>query len=232
MNQDCPAPGRVVFCEDAIAWLENSAVLSNCSLVTSLPDISEFPKFSVDQWKDWFSKTAALVISKTPDDGVTIFYQTDIKLGGVWIDKGYLCQKAAEDQGTQLVWHKIICRSEPGQATFGRTGYTHLLCFSKTIREQPKASTADVVPDLGEKTWEKGMGLKACWIIGNFIKDQTRSTTIVNPFCGQGSMLAVANTLNLLAIGIERSPKRAEIARELRVETGGKRWANGSTSFD
>jgi hypothetical protein len=50
---------------------------------------------------------------------------------GVWIDKAYLVQKAAEQTGHALLWHKLVCRVPPGVATFGKPSYHHMLCFSK-----------------------------------------------------------------------------------------------------
>ncbi len=212
-------PSRVVHCDDAILWLLKSDVLEGCSLVASMPDISEFPSFTLSEWKEWFTNTAALVLSKTPDMGVTIFYQSDIKVDGVWVDKGYLCQKAAESLGHSLLWHKIVCRVQPGISTFGRPAYTHILCFSKGLRLRDLGkSTPDVIPEIGDKTWERGMGLEACLMIGKFIAEQTSTKTLVHPFCGQGSMIAMANSFGLDAIGIERSPKRAEMARVLSVQ--------------
>lgn len=209
---------RSVFSEDAIAWLEAKDVQQGCSLVTSMPDISEFPGYSLNDWKSWFIQTATLVLSRCPDDGVTIFYQSDIKHEGVWVDKGYLCQKAAEALGHELLWHKVICRSPAGIATFGRPAYSHMLCFSKKLKVDIAKSTPDVIPDLGDKTWQRGMGLEACIMAAKFIAEQTPTTTVINPFCGEGSMLAAANAFNLNAIGIERSPKRAEKARSLKLD--------------
>ena len=215
---------RSVFCEDAISWLESKDVLQGCSLVTSMPDISEFPGHTLPEWKNWFTQTASLVLSRCPADGVTIFYQSDIKMNGTWVDKGYLCQKAAEALGHELLWHKVVCRSPAGIATFGRPSFSHMLCFSKDVRAELAKSTADVIPDLGDKTWQRGMGLEACVLAAKFIVEQTPSKTIVNPFCGEGSMLAAGNALNLDAIGIERSPKRAEKARTLEIIKDKSSW--------
>ena len=190
-----------------------------------MPDISEFHGYSLEAWKEWFINTAKLVLSRTPNEGVTIFYQSDIKVDGIWVDKAYLCQKAAESLGHELIWHKIICRIQPGKTSFGRPSYSHILCFSKSFRFLDLGkSTPDVIPDIGEKTWERGMGLEACIMIGKFIAEQTTTRTLVHPFCGQGSMIAVANGLGLSAIGIERSPKRAEIARTLAVNPEWKKF--------
>jgi len=44
------------------------------------------------------------------------------------------------------------------------------------------------------------------------------SNTIVDPFCGEGMVLAVANAFGFDAIGVERNRKRAEKARRLKLE--------------
>lgn len=176
-------------------------------------------------WKEWFVNTSKLVLSRCPDDGVTIFFQSDIKLDGVWVDKGYLCQKAAEELGFELLWHKIFCRTPIGTITFGRPSYSHAICFSRKVKADPSKSTLDVIPYLGEKTWQRGMGLEAALMISKFIATEVKSKTIVNPFCGEGSVLAAANALELDAIGIERSPKRAERAKILQISSDLKSWA-------
>ncbi len=216
---------RTVFCDDAISWLNNNHIVENCSLIASMPDISEFTNTSLNKWKEWFFETAKLVLDKTPENGVSIFFQSDIKVEGVWVDKSYIVQKAAEAVGSELLWHKIICRVTPGIATFGRPAYSHILCFSKNLRLKDLSKcTPDVIPDLGDKTWERGMGLEACLMIGKFLVEQTTTQTLIHPFCGQGSMLAVANAFGLNAIGIERSPKRADLARELSLSLKEKKF--------
>jgi hypothetical protein len=218
VNEEVKAE-RIVYCDDAILWLKNAPVTSESSLIASMPDISEFHATSLADWKKWFTDTAALVLSKTPDEGVSIFYQSDIKMDGTWVDKAFLCQQAAESLGHALLWHKIICRVEAGKATFGRPAYSHILCFSKKLRLHDLGkSTPDVIPVIGEKTWERGMGLEACLMIAKFLAEQTPTKTLIHPFCGQGSMIAMANHFGLNAIGIERSPKRAEMARCLTVK--------------
>jgi tRNA G10 N-methylase Trm11 len=42
----------------------------------------------------------------------------------------------------------------------------------------------------------------------------------LDPFCGVGTVLAVANALGLDALGVERSTKRCEQARQLTVAAG------------
>ncbi len=214
---------RTVHCEDALKWLENTPLPPDASLVASRPDISEF-QISLSEWKEWFQNTARLILSKTPDEGVAIFFQSDIKFEGQWVDKAFLVQKAAEETGHALLWHKIICRAPVGYATFGRPAYSHLLCFSKNLRLDPAHSTADVLPTVGDKTWERGMGSEVSKVVAKFLKERTNTQTVIHPFCGEGSVLAHVNALGLSAIGIEKSPKRAEKARKIQWENEQWTW--------
>jgi hypothetical protein len=211
-------PSRIVHCEDALQWLERQPVLSGCSIITSLPDRSEFPSLTLDAWREWFVDAAALTLSRCPDDGVAIFFQTDIKKDGVWVDKGYLCQRAAERAGHAQLWHKIVSRVSPGSTTHGRPAYSHMLCFSRGVRDQVALSTPDVLPRAGETTWTRGMGLDACLAACRYVIRHTATRTIVDPFCGHGTVLAAANSLGMDGIGVELGPKRARRARTLLIE--------------
>lgn len=209
------APKREIHCGDALPWLAANAPLTGCSFITSLPDISGLPHLSLDEWKAWFIGAARATLAATEDEGVTIFYQTDIKRDGVWIDKGYLCQRAAEEHGASLLWHKVVCRKAAGTPSFGRPSYAHLLCYSRRIRDQLARSTADVLPSLGEMTWSQAMGTAACELACRYVQTHTQSKTIVDPFCGLGTVLAVANAMGFDAIGVEIGKKRAKKARNL-----------------
>ncbi|MDQ3262801.1 MAG: site-specific DNA-methyltransferase [Myxococcota bacterium] len=207
---------RTILCEDANTWLAAAAVQPGCSFITSLPDVSELGNTSLVDWKRWFRGTAERIVTLTPEDGVAIFFQTDIKRDGVWVDKGYLVSRGAEEAGAQLLWHKIVCRAPPGTTTFGRPAYAHLLAFSRGLRADAGRSTPDVLSALGEMTWARAMGAEACVAACRYVRDHTPTRTIIDPFCGQGSVLAVANALELAAIGVELSRKRAEKAARLR----------------
>jgi hypothetical protein len=208
---------KIIHQGDALKWLEAQDILPGCSFITSLPDFSEFPKLSIEEWKIWWGKAAALIFARCAENGVVIFYQRDSKHNGTWIDKGYLCQKAAEAAGFVQLWHKIVARGGIGNPSFGRPGYSHLLCFSKNVRAAIPRSTADILPEAGPTTWTRGMGLKACEAACKFVLEQTETRTIVDPFCGHGTVLAVANQLGLDAIGVELGARRAERARELTI---------------
>jgi hypothetical protein len=211
------APVREVWCDDALGWLERHSPLAGCSLITSLPDVSGMPALGLAGWRAWFVAAAERVIDATPDDGVSIFYQTDIKWEGTWVDKSHLCHTAAEHRGSALLWHRIVCRKPPGRNNFGRPAYTHLLCYSRGVRDRGARAYPDVLPSTGAMTWSQAMGVDACRLACEYVLSHTSTRRIVDPFCGIGSVLAVANALGLDAVGVEIVKKRARKARQLRL---------------
>jgi hypothetical protein len=211
-------PKRSVVCKDALIWLQEQEVIQHSSIVTSLPDHSEFPGLSLSEWKQWFVKASALVLSRCDENGVTIFYQSDIKHEGEWVDKAFLCQKAAEQEGHRLLWHKMICRAPVGEVTWGKPGFSHMLCFSKNLKSDISKSSADVFSDPGPTTWSRGMGLEACRFACVYILENTNTRTVVDPFCGHGTVLLAANELGMDAIGVDIFPKRAKRARTLQLQ--------------
>lgn len=210
-------PRREIHCEEAMTWLSRQEeVLRGASVVTSLPDVSE-TGMSLAAWRVWFVEVATGLVRRAEPGGVAIFYQTDIKAEGAWVDKGYLCQRAAEAAGAALLWHRIALRKPAGTVTFGRPTYTHLLCFSRELREETAESAADVF-DAGAMTWPRAMGLRACEVACRYVLKKTATRTVVDPFCGRGSVLAVANALGLDAVGVDWSPKRCRQAAALQLD--------------
>ena len=104
------SPPREVHHADALAWLRARGRLDGCSVVTSLPDVAEMAGMGLDAWTRWFVGAARAVLDAVPDDGVAIFFQSDVKRAGRWIDKGALVQRAADAAETPLLFHKIVCR--------------------------------------------------------------------------------------------------------------------------
>src|SRR5262245_27209287 len=109
---------RTVHHDDGIAWLAAAAPLpTDHAIVPSLPDASELPALGWDGWRAWFVETAARVCRAVADDALAIFYQTDVKHDGRWIDKSHLVQLGADAVGSHVLWHKIACRVAPGTTT-------------------------------------------------------------------------------------------------------------------
>jgi hypothetical protein len=211
-------PSRVVHHADAIAWLRDAGTLTGASVVTSLPDVVELPGLDLTAWTRWFEEAASLVMTAVPDDGVAIFFQSDVKRAGAWIDKGAIVQRAADAVGTRLLFHKIVCRKPAGTVTFGRASYSHLLGYSRGVQPRAERATADVLPDAGFMPGVKSMGVNACLDACRFVQRETSTRTIVDPFCGYGTVLAVANALGLDAVGVDLSARMCKKARALTVE--------------
>ncbi len=215
-----PAPRRVVFHADAIAWLAAEGRLVGSSVVTSLPDLSEVPALGLEGWQRWFTDAAALTMDSVGDEGVAIFFQSDVRREGLWIDKGALVAAGAARAGMRLLFHKIVCRKRPGTVTHGRASYSHLLGFARTLRPSLARTTADVLPDAGFMPGTKAMGVNACIDACRFILAETSTRTVVDPFCGFGTVLAVANALGLDAVGVDLSPRMCRRARGLQLDLG------------
>jgi hypothetical protein len=208
-------PQRRVHQGDALAWLRENAPLAGASVVTSLPDVSELPALTFEGWQAWFGEAAELVLRSVPDEGVALFFQSDIRHAGLWVDKGALVMRAAERVGSGLLFHRIVCRKPPGTLTFGRATYAHLLGFGRRVR--PSRARADVLADGGPVAGRKAMGSAAALEACRFVRDETETRTVVDPFCGWGTTLAAANALGMDAVGVDLSARMCRRARGLVV---------------
>src|SRR5207302_9988558 len=83
------SPTRLVHHADALDWLRATGRLPDASVVTSLPDVSEL-RVALDTWRRWFLTAATAAMQAVSDDGVAVFFQSDVRRAGVWIDKGAL----------------------------------------------------------------------------------------------------------------------------------------------
>lgn len=212
-------PSRTVHHGDGVAYLASAALPADHAVITSLPDHSELPELGVPAWKQWFIETVALACSALDDQGVAIFYQTDVKHDGRWIDKGHLVHSGIDAAGSHVLWHKVACRVTPGTTTFGRPAYAHMILASRERRLSAAESTPDVLPALGHMSWSRAMGTDVCEAaIAAVAAFGVR--VVVDPFCGYGSILAAANAHGLDAIGVELSKKRARRARNLEHRSG------------
>lgn len=211
-----PEPKREIHCADAIPWMQAQRRMPATCAITSLPDVSEVGR-SLPEWRGWFLEAVRLVIEAVPADSAAVFFQSDIKRDGAWVDKGAMVTRAAEDAGARVLFHKIVCRRPPGVLTYGRPGYTHLIAVSRAMKCPEILPIPDVIPEAGPQKWIRAMGIGAAAHAVRFARDQVGARVVLDPFCGVGTVLAVANALGLDAVGVERSRKRAEQARNLVV---------------
>ncbi|MDF3057646.1 MAG: SAM-dependent methyltransferase [Rariglobus sp.] len=216
IEESSSAPKREVHCADAIPWMKERGRIAGACAVTSLPDVSEVG-MALPVWRTWFLHAVALVVDSVPDESAALFFQSDIKRDGIWVDKGALVIRAAEDAGAQVLFHKIVCRRPPGMLTYGRPGYTHLIAVSRAMRCPDVLPVPDVITDMGRQPWVRAMGVRAAGHAVRFAREQVGAATVFDPFCGVGTVLAVANALGLDALGVEKSRKRCEQSRLLAV---------------
>ena len=216
MEAESQSPAREVHCADAIAWMKARGVIADACAVTSLPDVSEVG-LALPVWRAWFLDAVKLVVEAVPAESAAVFFQSDIKRDGVWIDKGALVTRAAEDAGARVLFHKIVCRRPPGMLTMGRPGFTHLIAVSRAMKCPDVLPIPDVIVDAGRQPWVRAMGVRAAGHALRFARDQVGAKVVFDPFCGVGTVLAGANALGLDALGVELAKKRCEQARTLQV---------------
>jgi len=213
MHESPPTPSRIVHKADARRWLEENPAPRHSSVITSLPDYSELRELGFEGWCTWFVEAVCQLIGWVPPDGLAVFYQSDIRHEGAWVDKSWLLGAAITKQGARLVWHKIVCRKPPGSIAFNRPSYSHMLCVSRGVMPSLRHPGPDVLPDAGAMDWSRAMGETACRVACQFLRLDTQTRTIVDPYCGRGTVLRVANSFGFDALGIDRSPKRCRAAR-------------------
>lgn len=216
MGTHFPLPAREVHCADAIPWMKHRGVMAGACVVTSLPDVSEVG-LKLPAWRDWFLDAVRLVVEAVPAESAALFFQSDIKRDGIWIDKGDFVIRAAEAAGARVLFHKIVCRRPPGMLTMGRPGFTHFIAVSRTMQCPDVLPIPDIIPDAGRQPWIRAMGVRAAAYAVRFARDQAGAKIIFDPFCGVGTVLAVANACGMDALGVELHQKRCEQARHLIV---------------
>lgn len=208
-----PLPDKTIVQRDVLEWLAETTLHEHQAIVASIPDSAELPNQALEPWREWFSLVAKCVIEKAHPRSLLLFYQSDVRHAGTWIDKSFMVQEAAKAQGAALLAHRIVCRLPAGTVSFGRSSYSHLLVFSKELRNTQKHGYSDVIPEGGPAAWVRGIGLHSCEAIVRAIKQETTATTLVHLFCGKGLLLEVARAQGLHTIGVDLSKKQCRHAQ-------------------
>ena len=206
---------RKVRCCDGLEFLQTAGEVK--ALITSLPDAGEMG-YALNDYQTWFSHATALLMSAVASDGVIVFYQTDRRHKGTLLSKAALLCNTASSQGLRLLWHKIVLQSNVGTISLFRPSYTHMMAFSKLLRSGKP--TPDVI-EAGKKIYKNGMGINAASVAVRFARHSAKTRTIYDPFCGQGTVLAVANALGCDSIGCDIDPSQCNQARKLRLKLNG-----------
>mmetsp|Transcript_7700 Transcript_7700/g.15481 ORF Transcript_7700/g.15481 Transcript_7700/m.15481 type:complete len:82 (+) Transcript_7700:1295-1540(+) len=51
-----------------------------------------------------------------------------------------------------------------------------------------------------------------------FLKEVAGESTVVDPFCGVGTIPAAANVVGMSSVGVDLSPPNCELSRRMRLE--------------
>ena len=110
-----------------------------------------------------------------------------------------------------MMWHKIALRQAVGTSGLFRPTFSHMLCYSK--KGKPGTPFPDVI-ERGTVTYENAFGVDAVEAVLKFCKAQGMKT-IVDPFVGSGTTIALANRMGLKGIGVDIDPKQCKKAAAL-----------------
>jgi hypothetical protein len=184
---------------DAAEWLECNRA---DSLAAVIPDAEEV-SMDVVAWREWFVAMASLCFAATP--GPVAFVQTDRLWRGQWIDKASLIADAANS--APIAWHKIALRRSVGATDLHRPTFSHVLAY----RGRPGRRTPDVI-ESGPYLWRNGIGTNVADAVAGWLAENG-AHSMLNPFCGHGTLLLAAEREGMVASGCDIDAARAAIAR-------------------
>ena len=138
---------REVICGDGVELLRRGHFPDHQSVVTSLPDASELPGLGFEGWREWFVETSALACAAVADEAVSVFYQTDVKRDGRWVDKAHLVLTGADGPGRTCSGTRWSAArrpaSPPSAAPPTRTcSASRARCASRRAARRPTCSPA------------------------------------------------------------------------------------------
>jgi hypothetical protein len=201
---------REVICGDSLDILKGFKDL-HC-IITSLPDMEEIGLKNIPDYYHWMEKACDTLIGTLSQKGIIFFYQTNRKYQGTVIDKNQLITTKFFMAGYSKVFEKIVLRQAPDTVDRYRPTYTNLFAFSETLKaHQP---TPDVIYR-GEMLYKNAMGMNAIKVCLDYVREHVECRLVLDPFCGQGSVLKVANDYGYDSIGIDILPEQCEIAKNI-----------------
>ena len=126
VDDPLPREDRVVVASDALAWLRSQQpTLGNrVCVVTSLPDRTELrahygpsggggggdrenDPMPAEAYGEWLASTAELIVSRLDVGCAAVFYQTDTRADGIFVDKAHHVGCGARAAGGVPLFHKV-----------------------------------------------------------------------------------------------------------------------------
>lgn len=201
---------KTIICADALPWLRKDC--PPCSIVASPPDEAELG-CGLPEWLTFYREAVAGIFGALGPGCPAVIYATDRKADGQWHSKAGLIMREAEAAGVRLLWHKIILRRGVGKSDIHRPGYSHLMAFGgEGVR--PGTATPDVI-ERGQMAYPNAMGMAAAHMAIAFAGRP--GVPLVDPFCGRGTVPAMADALGFDAIGVDIDPAQCRHAEAMRL---------------
>lgn len=197
-----------IICGDSLGYLVHKKDVG--AIVTSLPDAVEMG-MDFEEWVQWFHLASMRCMCAANSDAPSIFFQTDRKVHGTLASKAEILLRAARDVNVKLLWHKIVLRREPGKLDIFRPTYSHLMAFSRTGTSG--TPTPDVM-ERGRMVYPNAFGLTPAKLSIDFARKTTNR--LLDPFCGRGTIPALAEAMGMKAVGIDIDPSQVEHARRMK----------------
>lgn len=204
---------RTIIQADAIDWMRSHGEQFG-TVITSPPDASEI-NLPPEQWEGWFFNAVSLCMACARSGCPAIFYVTDRKADSRLYSKPSIIFKAAELMDFVPVWHKICLRRDVNKTDLMRPTFTHLMAFALRGKTKPGTATPDVIYR-GSTLYPNGMGLNACVVAMRYALGFV--APVLDPFCGRGTVLAVADTFGIPCTGIDIDAGQCDEARKLIID--------------
>lgn len=199
-----------IVCADALEWLRDDC--PPCSIVASPPDQNELG-CGLDEWEIFYRTALARTFAALAPDAPAVIYATDRKAEGRWHSKASMIMALAHEAGLGVLWHKIVLRRDVGRTDIHRPGYSHLIALGGE-KTRPGSATPDVI-ERGHMLYPNAMGMTAAKLAIEFAARD--GLPLVDPFCGRGTIPAMADAMGLDAIGVDIDPAQCNAAEALRL---------------
>lgn len=203
-------PERWVICADAYQYIKASDGGFK-AVICGVPGLAE-TGLEWEDWQEWANFHISAICEKMDPNGVFMVYCTDRRKNGRLLDRQHVLSAYAQASGLRPIFHKIILRRDPGKSDLFRPAYSNLIAFSKNITAG--SPTPDVI-HAGRMEYKNAIGANASRFAMEFFGRKTDTETVLNPYCGSGSVLKIANEYGFRAIGIDNDREQCEYAKNL-----------------
>jgi hypothetical protein len=202
-----PVSDRIIICGDSLTILSKQD-LEPMNIFTGMPDNTEM-NLDYKQYEEYRNKILPRIF-ELGKDNILLFTQTDKKATyeGEWFDKISIIYKYARIYSLKLIFHNIALYTHED----GFPQYQHYLCFSNKLQPQKNRLLLG-----GDKLYKNGTPFG---IILDALKFLTKSDckAVLDPFCGKGTNLALANLFGICGVGIDIDPLQCRDSMNLCLE--------------